>query len=145
MLAAGRTVTVVGHHEEKLALLRTVGATTLLERDVARSLDGTAAVVEATGSPSGLALALRIARPRGTVILKTTVAGPTSVDLSPIVINELRVLGSRCGDMTRAVATLASGRLDPTPLVVATYPLEQAEAALEHAARPGTLKILVRG
>jgi threonine dehydrogenase-like Zn-dependent dehydrogenase len=75
--------------------------------------------------------------------LKTTVAGNTQVDLSPAVINELRIVGSRCGDLERAIATLDRGRVDPTNLIAARYPLAEAEAALEHAGRKGTLKVLV--
>jgi threonine dehydrogenase-like Zn-dependent dehydrogenase len=67
------------------------------------------------------------------------------VDLSPAVINELRVVGSRCGDLSRAIEALARRNVDPTDLVVARYPLARADAALAHAATPGTLKVLVDG
>jgi threonine dehydrogenase-like Zn-dependent dehydrogenase len=143
--SADREVVVVGHHEEKLAIARASGATGVLERDVDATPRRVPTVVEATGSAGGLETALRLVRPRGTVILKTTVAGQTAIDLSPVVVNEVRVMGSRCGDMRRAVHVLASGRLDPSPLVVARYALEDAEAALVHAARKGTLKVLVAG
>lgn len=141
LVAAGRRVLVVGHHAEKLALARHGGAETVLEHELGRDLR-VPAVVEATGSASGLARALALVRPRGCVILKTTVAGATAVDLSPIVVNELHVVGSRCGDMAQAVALLARG-LDPTPLISARYPLARADEALARAARPGTLKVLV--
>ena len=144
LLSVERAVVLVGHHEQKLALAREAGAIALFERDLGKDHAGMAAVVEATGSASGIALALSLTRPRGTVILKTTVAGNTSVDLSPAVINELKVIGSRCGDLSRAVATLDRGRVDPTNLIAARYPLAQAEAALEHAGRKGTLKVLVQ-
>ena len=101
------------------------------------------ATVEATGSASGLALALRLVRPRGTVVLKTTVAGPTNVDLSPVVINELRVVGSRCGNLETAVRALAERRVDPTPLIEARYFLDEAPLAFRHAAQPATLKVLI--
>jgi 2-desacetyl-2-hydroxyethyl bacteriochlorophyllide A dehydrogenase len=145
VLSRGRRTIVVGHHETKLELLRRAGAETVLERDLGTDLDGAPAVVEATGSASGIALAFRLARPRGTVILKTTISGPTTVDLSPAVIHELRVVGSRCGDLSRAIHALAGGSVDPTDLVVARYPLARADAALVHAATPGTLKVLVDG
>ncbi|MDB4975612.1 MAG: hypothetical protein JWN48_3953 [Myxococcaceae bacterium] len=144
LASAGREVVVVGHHENKLALARRAGAAAVLERDLDRTLHGVCAVVEATGSPQGLARALSLLRPRGHLILKTTVAGTSAIDLSPIVINELRVLGSRCGDMRRAVEALERG-LDPSALVAARYPLTHADAALAHAAVPGTLKVLVDG
>jgi threonine dehydrogenase-like Zn-dependent dehydrogenase len=67
------------------------------------------------------------------------------VDLSRAVIDEVTVVGSRCGDLRAALDLLATGALDPTPLVAARYPLAQADRALEHAARPGVLKVLVEG
>jgi threonine dehydrogenase-like Zn-dependent dehydrogenase len=142
--SVGRRTLVVGHHEAKLALCRAVGAETVLERDLPAEHGTMPAVVEATGSAGGIALALSLVRPRGHVLLKTTVAGKTELDLSPIVIHELRVVGSRCGDLREAVAALAGG-LDPTPLVAARYSLDQAAFALSHASRPGTLKVLVDG
>jgi threonine dehydrogenase-like Zn-dependent dehydrogenase len=77
------------------------------------------------------------------VILKTTTASPVEVDLTPIVVHELRIVGSRCGDMQRAVDLLASGRIDPRPLVAARYALAEAVRALEHAAKPGVLKVIL--
>lgn len=145
LLGAGARVTLIGHHAEKLALAAAAGATTLLESECGDAERGAPLVVEATGSASGLALAFGLVRPRGTVVLKTTVAGAHSVELSKVVIDELRVVGSRCGDMRRAVALLASGAVDPTPLIAARYPLSRADAALEHASRKGTLKVLVDG
>lgn len=141
--SAALDVLVVGHHDSKLALARAVGARTKLERDVDPIGDASSLVVEATGSASGLALALSLTRPRGTLVLKTTVAGATQVDLSPIVVNELRVIGSRCGDLRRAIDALARGAVDPSALIAARYPLAQAEAAMTHAATKGALKVLV--
>ncbi|HEX4335690.1 MAG TPA: alcohol dehydrogenase catalytic domain-containing protein [Polyangiaceae bacterium] len=143
LVGSGRETTLVGRHESKLGLARAAGARALLESELGTELDGSPMVVEATGRAAGIALALRLTRPRGTVVLKTTVAGQTSVDLSPIVINELRVVGSRCGDLARAVALLAAGRADPTPLIAARYSLDDATAAFSHAAEPGVLKVLL--
>jgi threonine dehydrogenase-like Zn-dependent dehydrogenase len=98
-------------------------------------------VIEATGSSAGLRRALSLLRPRGTLVLKTTIAGASDVDLSPIVINELRVTGSRCGDLARAVEALRT--LDLSALIAARYPLARAEEAFAHAATRGTLKVLV--
>ena len=100
-------------------------------------------MVEATGSASGFARALSVVKPRGTVVLKTTIADGFNVDLAPIVVDELRVIGSRCGDMQRAVDILAAGKADPTPLISARYKLEDGAAALERAASPGVLKVLL--
>ncbi|HEY6879393.1 MAG TPA: alcohol dehydrogenase catalytic domain-containing protein [Polyangiales bacterium] len=138
---SGRRTVVVGHHPGKLALARQGGAVGVLESELDASLCGVPAVIEATGSARGLSRALSMLRARGTLILKTTVAGASEVDLSPVVINELRVIGSRCGDMARAVDALRT--LDPTPLIAARYPLADAEQAFAHAATRGTLKVLV--
>jgi alcohol dehydrogenase len=143
VIGAGRDAVVVGRHDAKLALVRAAGARAILESDLGDDLDGASMVVEATGRAAGIALALRLVRPRGTVVLKTTIAGQTSVDLSPVVINELRVVGSRCGDLEGAVRALADHRVDPTPLIAARYSLEDALQAFVHASRPGALKILL--
>ncbi len=77
------------------------------------------------------------------IVLKTTVAAKLTVDLAPLVIHEVKLVGSRCGDMQRAIDVLASGAVDPLPLVEARYPLSRADEALQHAGRRGALKILV--
>ncbi len=141
---AGVETTLVGHHEEKLALARAKGVAALLEKDL--SSDASApVVVEATGSAGGLSRAVRLARPKGTLIVKTTVADPAPFDWAPVVVNELRVVGSRCGDLRRSISALAEGSVDPTPLIAARYPLARADEALAHAARRGTLKVLIEG
>lgn len=142
LLDGGRRVTLIGHHTSKLALAERHGARALLERD-ATDLAPADAVVEATGSAAGLARALASVRARGTVVQKTTLAGRHDVDLSRIVIDELNVVGSRCGDLSRAIAVLAGGSLDPTPLIAARYPLRDAVRAVEHAGERGVLKVLV--
>jgi len=139
--ASGLRTTVVGRHAEKLSLAAAAGIATCLEGDDAPR--GADLVVEATGSEKGLAAALTLVRPRGTVVLKTTVAAPFSVDLSPVVIHEITLIGSRCGDMQRAVDVLSRNEVDPRPLIGARYPLSRADAAFEHAGRRGSLKILV--
>ena len=82
-------------------------------------------------------------RPRGTIVLKSTYHGKAEVDLARFVVDEITLVGSRCGPFAPALALLASGRVDPRPLVEARYPLVEAVAAFEHAARPGALKVLV--
>jgi threonine dehydrogenase-like Zn-dependent dehydrogenase len=144
-LALGTTpaeVTLVGRHPEKLFLTHGEGILTALEPDFPRAkvFD---AVVEATGSPAGLALALAIVRPRGTVVLKSTYAGKPPLELAPVVIDEVRIVGSRCGSIDRALVALDEKLLDPRPLVTATYPLERGEEAFAHAGRKGTLKVVV--
>jgi threonine dehydrogenase-like Zn-dependent dehydrogenase len=141
---AGMQTRVIGHHADKLARVARCGVATLLEHELGPTPERSAAlVVEASGSASGLALALALARPRGCVIMKTTRAAPLSIDLAPLVIHELRLVGSRCGDMRRAVATLAAGTIDPRPLVDARFPLSRADEALVHAGERGRLKVLI--
>lgn len=139
----GVETTLVGHHPSKLAVAKAVGVETFLESDLPPSRKGAPMVVEATGSEGGFSLALAAVAPRGTVILKTTVAAKLTVDLAPVVIHELRVVGSRCGDLARAVAALEAGRVNPLPLVEARYPLARADEALAHAGRRGARKILL--
>jgi threonine dehydrogenase-like Zn-dependent dehydrogenase len=143
LAGSGIATTLVGHHERKLANVRPAGVETVLEEAMPASLKGAPLVVEATGSEGGFARALELVAPRGTVVLKTTVAAKLTVDLAPIVINEVKVVGSRCGDMKRAVDMLAAGGVDPSGLVEARYPLARADEAFAHAGRRGAMKILV--
>jgi threonine dehydrogenase-like Zn-dependent dehydrogenase len=136
--AAGGQVTLAGHHAPKLALAKGLGI------DTAPPMPGADLVVDATGSPRALAEALALVRPRGTVVLKTTVAAQHALDLAPAVINEVTIVGSRCGSFPVAIDALAAGRVRVAPLVEATYPLADGIAAFTHAARPGAVKVLVR-
>lgn len=140
---AGLEVTVIGHHAAKLALAESAGATVHLEAELEPSVAGFDLVVEATGRAEGLERALSLVRPRGTVVLKTTVAEGRQVDLTPVVVDELRLVGSRCGDLGAAIQLLATSDLDPTRLVAARYPLLESVEALGHAGRRGVLKVLV--
>ena len=138
----GRAV-AVGRHRDKLAILEAAGLDVAIEQGFSES--GFDVVIEATGQPAGLARALALVRPRGTIVLKSTYAGAgqPGIDLAPIVIHELRVIGSRCGDFGRAIDVLARGVVDPRPLISARYPLADAERAFARAAEPGVLKVLV--
>ncbi len=139
----GHAVQLIGHHREKLTIAAASSIATYLETEASPLLGTMATVVEATGSAAGLGLALRLCRPKGTIVLKTTVKAPLPVDLSLAVINELRIVGSRCGDLAEAMSALEQGRIDPTPLIAARYDLAHAEAAFERAATRGVLKVLV--
>jgi threonine dehydrogenase-like Zn-dependent dehydrogenase len=134
-------VSVVGRHARKLALLDAAGIRTLPEPDVASGAFDVA--IECTGNPEGFALARRALRPRGTLVLKSTYAGRLTLDASALVVDEIRVVGSRCGPFASALRLLAEGKIDPRPLVDARYPLARAVEAFEHAGRPGALKVLV--
>jgi threonine dehydrogenase-like Zn-dependent dehydrogenase len=137
----GCALTLVGKHARKLELARRSGiATAELGALARKSFD---VVVEATGSPAGLHAAIELVRPRGTVVLKSTYHGKLELDAAPLVIDELSVIGSRCGPFERAIPALASGLVRPDELIDAIVPLSAAESAFERAARPGALKVLL--
>jgi 2-desacetyl-2-hydroxyethyl bacteriochlorophyllide A dehydrogenase len=140
--AVGHPVELIGRHPSKLEIAARAGIPTQLDSEL-RDAPRTSLLVEATGKPSGLARALQLVAPRGTIVLKTTTSAAVTLELAPVVIHELRIVGSRCGDMHRAIELLASGRIDPRPLIAARYDLDHAEQALEHAARPGVLKVML--
>jgi threonine dehydrogenase-like Zn-dependent dehydrogenase len=137
----GCDLLAVGRHPAKLDLLASRGIRTGGAADVPpRRAD---VAVECTGAPEGFELARKALRPRGTLVLKSTYAGTPALNLSPIVVDEVTVVGSRCGPVDAALRLLASGRIDATSLVHARYPLRDAVQAFAHAARPGVLKVLV--
>jgi threonine dehydrogenase-like Zn-dependent dehydrogenase len=142
LLAAGCAPTVVGRHAGKLEPLRALGIATASGEDLpARRAD---VVVECTGNPEGLALARRLVRPRGTVVLKSTYHGDTTLNLSAFVVDEVTLVGSRCGPFAPALRALAEGAVRVDHLVHARYPLREGLQAFEHAARPGVLKVLLQ-
>ena len=100
--------------------------------------------VEATGSLSGFETAVAATRPRGTVVLKSTLADRHDLNLAPVVIDEIRILGSRCGPFEPALAALASGEIDTASLVSEEVDLARGAEALRRAAEPGVLKVLIR-
>jgi threonine dehydrogenase-like Zn-dependent dehydrogenase len=137
----GCELTLVGRHARKLQLAAARGIASAAAADLpAKSFD---VVVEATGSADGMHAAIGLLRPRGTLVLKSTYHGMLTLDAAPIVIDELTIVGSRCGPFERAIPALASGAVDPSPLVDAIIPLADGIAALEHAAQPGVLKVLL--
>ncbi len=138
---AGARVLAVGKHADKLAILARRGIET-----VARDAWQPAAadlVVEATGTAAGFARAVAATRPRGTLVLKSTVADPAPLDLAPLVINEITVVGSRCGSFAPAVRALENGSVDVRSLIALRRPLRDAAEALRDAARPGVLKVVI--
>lgn len=137
----GCRLTVLGHHEDKLDILRARG----IAASLAEEAPGVRyqVVVDATGLPEGLSQALGLVAPRGTVVLKTTVAGETTLTLAPVVIDEVTVVGSRCGPLDKAVEWLSGRRVEVEPLIEAAYPLSEGIEAFRHAARRGARKILL--
>jgi threonine dehydrogenase-like Zn-dependent dehydrogenase len=132
---------VVGRNPAKRDLLRMMGVRTLAPDEVRAA--GADIVVECTGNPEGWALARRAVRPRGTIVMKSTYAGDVRIDFSSLVVDEITMVGSRCGPFAPAIALLAERKVDVGPLVHARYALGDAVAAFAHAARPGTMKVLV--
>jgi threonine dehydrogenase-like Zn-dependent dehydrogenase len=137
----GADVTVIGKHARKLDLAERWGLR-VAPRE-APPPAGVGLVAECTGSPSGLALAIQLLRPRGTLILKSTYAGEPPLNLAPVVINELNLLGSRCGPFPAALAALAAGQVAVTDLIDDILPLAQAPQAYARAWEPGRLKVLL--
>lgn len=105
---------------------------------------GADVVVDCTGSPAGLQLATRLVRPAGTIVLKTTVHDPLPQPPTPWVIDEVKIVGSRCGPFAPALRLMASGAVDPRPLISAAHTLGDGLDALDAARKPGALKVLLR-
>lgn len=140
--AHGLKVLQFGRHAEKLRIAAKEGVQTEMVRG---SLPESAFdwVVDATGSREGLAQAVRMARPRGTVIMKSTLHGPVAMDTAPIIVNEVTLVGSRCGRFEPALRLLAHGTIPVADLIVESFPLREAPRAFETAAQKGTLKVLL--
>lgn len=144
---AGCEVTLIGKHPEKLLLVENLGINVRLFEDIAaltqasrRQID---LVVECTGSPQGLEIALQLLRPRGVLVLKSTVSEKSLVHLSPIVIDEIQVLGSRCGPFAPALRALSKKTIDVHPLISGRYSLDNALIAFDYASQSGVLKVLI--
>jgi threonine dehydrogenase-like Zn-dependent dehydrogenase len=145
LLASGLRVVMIGKHESKLRLARLADiATVKVTSPQARRTDAFTLTIEATGSPSGLALAQEVTVPRGTLVLKSTFHGAADVETWPIVVKELTVIGSRCGPFPAALALLRSRRVDPRPLISRVFPLTDAAAAIRCAQKAGVMKVLLR-
>ncbi|MEW4526273.1 alcohol dehydrogenase catalytic domain-containing protein [Maioricimonas sp. JC845] len=138
----GCDVEVIGKHVEKLALIDALGIRTRMLKDV--TLAPTAdLVVDCTGSESGLETAMKLIRPRGTIVLKTTTAAPDSPNLAPLVIDEVTLVGSRCGPFPAAIEALAAGQVRVTPLISGRFPLSEGVEALRQAIERPHLKVLL--
>jgi threonine dehydrogenase-like Zn-dependent dehydrogenase len=101
-------------------------------------------VVDCTGSTTGFEAALSLVRPRGTIVVKTTVADKFSINLAPLVINEITVVGSRCGPFEPALQALSDGSVQVAEMISGVFPMEQALEAFELASQPETLKVLLK-
>lgn len=136
----GCGLTLFGRRPSALALARSLG---LEAHDIAEPAGRFDVVVDCTGSPEGFQFARNLLRPRGTFVLKSTYVGDLTVDMSRIVVDEIRLVGSRCGPFAKALQLLADKAVQVAPLIEARYRLTQGLDALDHAARPGATKILI--
>jgi len=135
-------ITVLGRSQRSLKLPASWGLQTGITSDYADNQFDF--VVEVTGNAAGFAEALRLIRPLGTLVLKSTFAGDSKIDVTKIVVDEITVVGSRCGPFDLALSLLEEGSIHTSPQIMAEYPLSEAVAAFAKAAEPGVLKVLLR-
>ncbi len=136
-------VTLVGKHQNKLDIAKAQGVKTILLDDLDVKPEWEV-VVEATGSISGFETAMALTKPRGTLVLKSTVAGSKEFNLAPIVINEITVLGSRCGQFKPALRLLENNRIDFKSFISGIYSVDDAIEAFEKNKEKDTLKVLIK-
>jgi alcohol dehydrogenase len=141
--AHGCHVLQFGKHPEKLRISSARGIATELTGTRPLPVAAFPYVVDATGSPAGLRTAVTMVEPRGTIVLKSTVHGEVPVDTAPVIVNEITLIGSRCGRFEPALELLRNGAVDVASLVSEKMPLAQAREAFARAARPGILKVLL--
>jgi threonine dehydrogenase-like Zn-dependent dehydrogenase len=146
MTAALRTtkVTLIGKHGEKMSIAGKRGIETVLLENANSLTNSFDVVIEASGSESGFATALDLVKPRGKIVLKSTFQGTPKWEAARVVVDEISIVGSRCGRLAPAVELLASKKVNVEDLVSDEYSLADGVAALEHAGRRGVLKVLLR-
>ena len=140
----GCNLTVLGRHPHKLDILKRDGGSRF-RADPCASIPHRMLIssLKPPAIPVAMRIACEIVRPRGTIVLKSTYQGSTHVNLSMQVVDEITVVGSRCGPFAPALRLLEAQRVKVTPLINARYPLAEAATAFEHAAQPGILKVLL--
>ncbi len=139
----GCRLIVIGRNELTLRFCEKKGIQTAFAEEFVPRKDYDV-VVECTGNPAGFALATQTVRPRGNIVLKSTYAGGASLDLAPIVVDEIRLVGSRCGPFPDAIAALARKDIDVSSMVSRTLPLTKGVESMEMAAQPQTIKVLLK-
>lgn len=146
LATTGCALTVVVRDAAKAARLACTGAELISGDDLAGDKAGGSfdVAVECTGNDAGLEMALAALRPRGTLVLKSTYAGKPRVDMSRVVVDEIRITGSRCGPFDKALALMAAEDLQLEALIDKVYPLEQGLEALEKSRQAGVVKVLIR-
>ncbi len=141
--AHGAQVHLLGRHKDKMKLVEPAGVTTEV---IGKGLPQRAypIVVDATGSAAGLRAAIAMCQPRGTVVMKSTVHGLVRIDTAPAIVNEITLIGSRCGRFEPAIQMLTSGKVRVDSLIADSFPLDRAPQAFQRAATKGILKVLLR-
>ena len=141
--AAGLDVVLIGKHENKLQIAKNQGVKTKLLADVEikKEFDF---VVEATGSISGFETSLALTKPRGTLILKSTIAASKEFNFAPVVVDEITIVGSRCGQFAPALRLLESKRIDVKPLISDIFDLDDSIAAFERNKDKSSIKVIVK-
>jgi threonine dehydrogenase-like Zn-dependent dehydrogenase len=139
---AGCPVRVIGKHADKMRLCDQWGIRSRAAKDISPRHDQDV-VVDCTGSAAGLEMAMQLVRPRGTIVLKSTVADGKALNLAPLVIDEINVVGSRCGPFREAIKALSEKSIDVTSMIHRRMKIEQGVEAMELATKPGVLKVLL--
>jgi threonine dehydrogenase-like Zn-dependent dehydrogenase len=137
-------VLLIGKHQEKLRIASARGIETATLDKIEKRAREFDVVVEASGSETGFALALRLLRPRGALVLKSTFKGATKVDAARIVVDEISVKGSRCGRFAPALDLLRTGAVDVESLISEEYSLSDGVRAMQRATEQGVIKVLLR-
>lgn len=143
LAAHGARVHLYGRHRSKMKLIEPAGATWELAKPK-MPIAAWPFVVDSTGSESGLSTAVQMCEPRGTVVMKSTVARKVTIDTAPIIVNEITMVGSRCGRFEPALELLRSGKVQTEGMIDSEFPLEEAPAAFARAETKGALKVLLR-
>jgi len=141
--ANGFSVLLIGRHKEKLRVAESAGVETMLTKAKlpAAEYDW---VIDATGSPEGLRQAIAMTRPRGTVFMKSTVHGAVALDTAPVIVNEITLIGSRCGRFEPALKLLEERKVHVEKMISDEFPLRAAPRAFDRAEEPGVLKVILR-
>jgi len=141
--ARGKNVHLYGRHKNKMRIAERAGVSvTVIKQKLPSNVYEW--VVEATGSRDGLKQAIQMTRPRGTIFLKSTVHGPVHIDMAPVVVNEITIVGSRCGRFEPALALLESRKINVTDMISEIIPFVEGKHAFARAAEAGVLKVLIQ-
>lgn len=144
MALTGAPVLLIGKHPEKMRIAERRGIETATAKNAGQRKREFDVVVEASGSASAFSTAVGLLRPRGVLVLKSTFHGTTKIDAATIVVDEISIIGSRCGRLAPALDLLKSGAVDVDSLISEEYPLREGLLAMERASRKGVLKVFLR-